>query len=131
MMSKLQRKLRSRTGASMILALLFLMFCSFVGSSVLVSATANAYRVKLYGEQQDFLDQRSAALLLSDELQVPEGQRFRLYSWNGGGPFEGKGIVGLPQSSNRFCVPVPSVVAGVHGLGECHDACLDWRHVVG
>ena len=79
MMSKLQRKLRSRTGASMILALLFLMFCSFVGSSVLVSATANAYRVKLYGEQQDFLDQRSAALLLSDELQVPEGQRFRLY----------------------------------------------------
>ena len=78
-MNKLQRKLRSRTGASMILALLFLMFCSFVGGSVLVSATANAYRVTHLEEQQAFLDQRSAALLLSDELQVAEGKRFRLY----------------------------------------------------
>ena len=79
MMSKLQRKLRSRAGASMILALLFLMFCSFVGGSVLVSATANASRVRLHGEQQDFLDQRSAVLLLSDELRLANGQRFRLY----------------------------------------------------
>lgn len=79
MMKNLQRKLRSRVGASMILALLFLMFCSFVGGSVLVSATANAYRVKLHSEQQDFLNQRSAALLLRDELRLEEGQRFRLY----------------------------------------------------
>ena len=75
MMSKLQRKLRSRTGASMLLALVFLLFCSFVGGSVLVSATANAYRVAHIAEQQDFLNQRSAALLLSDRLQLNENQR--------------------------------------------------------
>ena len=79
MMSKLQRKLRSRTGASMLLALVFLLFCSFVGGSVLVSATANAYRVAHLSEQQDFLNQRSAALLLGDELQLEPGQQFRLH----------------------------------------------------
>lgn len=78
MMSKLQRKLRSRTGASMLLALVFLLFCSFIGSTVLVSATANAYRVAQVAEQQDFLNQRSAALLLGDELQLEPGQQFRL-----------------------------------------------------
>lgn len=77
-MSKLQRKLRSRTGASMLLALVFLLFCSFIGSTVLVSATANAYRVAQVAEQQDFLNQRSAALLLGDELQLEPGQQFRL-----------------------------------------------------
>ena len=78
MMSKLQRKLRSRTGASMLLALVFLLFCSFIGSTVLVSATATAYRVAQVAEQQDFLNQRSAALLLGDELQLEPGQQFRL-----------------------------------------------------
>lgn len=78
-MRNIKRKLRSRVGASMILALVFLMFCSFVGSSVLVSATANAARLAHHREQQDFLNQRSAALLLSDELQMEEGQQLRLY----------------------------------------------------
>lgn len=77
-MSNLQRKLRSRTGASMLLALVFLLFCSFIGGSVLVSATANAYRVAQVAEQQDFLNQRSAALLLSDQLQLETGEMFRL-----------------------------------------------------
>ena len=79
MMRKLQRKLRSRTGASMLLALVFLLFCSFIGGSVLVSATAFAYRVSQVAEQQDFLNQRSAALLLGDELQLESGQQFRLH----------------------------------------------------
>lgn len=78
MMSKLQRKLRSRTGASMLLALVFLLFCSFIGGSVLVSATANAYRVAQVAEQQDFLNQRSAALLLGDRLQLDDGKQLRL-----------------------------------------------------
>lgn len=78
-MKNLQRKLRSKTGASMILALVFLLFCSFVGGSVLVSATANAYRVAHLAEQQDFLNQRSAALLLGDELQLESGKQFRLH----------------------------------------------------
>lgn len=78
-MKKIQRKLRSKTGASMLLALVFLLFCSFVGGSVLVSATANAYRVAHLAEQQDFLNQRSAALLLGDELQLEPGQQLRLH----------------------------------------------------
>lgn len=69
MMSKLQRKLRSRTGASMLLALVFLLFCMFIGSTVLVSATANAYRVEHLNDQQDFLSQRSVAMLIADELE--------------------------------------------------------------
>lgn len=78
-MKNLQRKLRSKTGSTMIMALMFLLFCSFVGSSVLVSATANAYRVAHLNEQQDFLNQRSAALLLSDQLQLETGEMFRLH----------------------------------------------------
>lgn len=77
MMSKLQRKLRSRTGASMLLALVFLLFCMFIGSSVLASATSNAYRVAHLSDQQEFLNQRSAARLIVDELEGT-GTRLRL-----------------------------------------------------
>ena len=69
MTNMLRRKLRSKSGASMILALVFLLFCSFVGGSVLTSATANAYRLEHLSDQQDFLNQRSAALLVSDLMQ--------------------------------------------------------------
>lgn len=72
------RKLRSRSGASMIMAMVFMLFCAFVGGSVLASATANAYRVAHLEEQQAFLMERSAALLLSDELQLENGEQFRL-----------------------------------------------------
>ncbi len=74
----LQRKLCGRKGASMILALVFLLFCSFVGSTVLVSATANAYRVKHLTDQQSFLTERSTALLLTDELQLGDGKRLQM-----------------------------------------------------
>lgn len=77
-MNKIRHKLRSRTGASMILALVFLLFCSFVGSTVLVSATANSYRVAHLADQQDYLSQRSTALLISDELQLEDNERLQL-----------------------------------------------------
>ncbi len=77
-MKKIPRKLRSRAGASMILALVFLLFTSFVGSTVLVSATANAYRVKHLSDQQEYLTERSTALLLSDELQMADDDRLQL-----------------------------------------------------
>ncbi len=62
----------------MILALVFLLFTSFVGSTVLVSATANAYRVKHLSDQQAFLTERSAALLMTDQLQLEDNQRLQL-----------------------------------------------------
>ena len=77
-MKKIHNKLRSRVGASMILAMVFMLFCAFIGGSVLASATANAQRVAQMAEQQDFLLERSAALLLSDQLQLDAGDYLRL-----------------------------------------------------
>ena len=69
-MKPLIRKLRQRTGASMIIALVFLLFCVFIGGSVLASATANSARMQRKAEDdQEYLTLRSAASLLIDELR--------------------------------------------------------------
>ena len=67
-MNLISRKLRSKTGASMLIAILFMMFCLFVGGSVLAAASANGYRVAHMSDQQDFLSQRSASVLIADEI---------------------------------------------------------------
>ncbi len=68
---KIKQKLRSSKGASLIIALVFMLFCAMVGSAVLAAATANGGRVAaLKSDQQEYLNQRSAATLLSDELQI-------------------------------------------------------------
>lgn len=66
-------KLRSKSGASMILAMVFMLFCMFIGGSVLAAASANGYRVAHLSDQQQYLDERSAALLTADELRVGLG----------------------------------------------------------
>lgn len=71
-MNELMRKLRSRRGASMILAMVFMLFAVFIGGTILASAAANGYRVEHLSDQQVYLDQRSAALLIADEL-APAG----------------------------------------------------------
>ena len=79
-MKLISRKLRSKTGASMLIAILFMMFCLFVGGSVLAAATANGYRVAHMSDQQDFLNQRSAGLLIADELNhgLDQGENLSL-----------------------------------------------------
>ena len=77
-MNRIIGKLRSKAGESMILAMVFMLFCVFVGGSVLASATANAYRVEHLSDQQDYLSQRSAAKLISDELKGTSNSRLRL-----------------------------------------------------
>lgn len=68
-MNRVLKKLRDKRGSSMILALVFLLFCTFIGGSVLAMSAANSARIRDYGEQQQaFLDQRSAVLLLEDAL---------------------------------------------------------------
>ena len=68
---KIKEKLRSSKGASLIIALVFMLFCAMVGSAVLAAATANGGRIAaLKSDQQEYLNQRSAATLLSDELQI-------------------------------------------------------------
>ena len=69
-MNMFSRKLRSNSGASMILALVFMLFCMFVGGTVLAAASANGYRVAHLSDQQQYLDERSAAFLTAEELRL-------------------------------------------------------------
>lgn len=69
-MKQISRKLRSNSGASMILALVFMLFCMFVGGTVLAAASANGYRVAHLSDQQQYLDERSAAFLTAEELRL-------------------------------------------------------------
>lgn len=53
----------------MILALVFLLFCTFVGGSVLAVSASNSARIRhLKDEEQQFLNQRSAVTLMKDKL---------------------------------------------------------------
>lgn len=70
----MKRKLKKENGSAMVLALLFLLFCSLLGSSLLAAAWAGAGRAA--GESQakeDFLACRSALMLLRSEF-TREGQ---------------------------------------------------------
>lgn len=78
-MLSIKRKLRSQRGASMLLAMVFLMFCLFIGGSVLAAATANGSRVEhLKNDQQDYLSQRSAMLLMSELLVGKDGKELQV-----------------------------------------------------
>lgn len=77
-MNLIQKKLRSQSGASLLIALMFMLFCLFVGGAVLVAASANGYRVAHLSDQQDFLSQRSACLLLADEIDGSRGGQHKL-----------------------------------------------------
>ena len=78
-MLSIKRKLSSKSGASMLLAMVFLMFCLFIGGSVLAAATANGSRVEhLKNDQQDYLSQRSAMLLMSDMLTGTDGKELQV-----------------------------------------------------
>lgn len=78
MMKQIQNKLRSKSGASMLIALVFMLFCLFVGGAVLAAASVNGYRAAHQSDQQDFLSQRSACLLLADEIDGASGLNRRL-----------------------------------------------------
>lgn len=68
-MPAVRKKLKSASGASMLLALLFLFFCLTVGSIVLTAASANAGRTaRIRREQQDYLAVESAARQLRESL---------------------------------------------------------------
>lgn len=63
------QKLKSKRGASIILALMFFLIAAVVGSIVLASASSNAGRLShMRSEQQAYLTMSSAAKLLRDEL---------------------------------------------------------------
>lgn len=79
MMFSLKKKLHSQRGASMLMAMIFLMFCLLIGGTVLGAATANGSRIEhLVIEQQEFLAQRSAALVMGDMLTASDGTELQL-----------------------------------------------------
>lgn len=70
-MRRTLQKLRSASGASMLLALLFLIFSVTVGAVVLTAASASAGRIaRNRQEQQNYLAVASAAQLLQTDLEA-------------------------------------------------------------
>lgn len=62
----------------MILAMVFMLFCLFVGGSVLAAASENGYRVEHLSDQQQYLNERSAAALICDQLKTEDSKPLRL-----------------------------------------------------
>lgn len=78
-MKSMKQKLSSKSGASMLLALVFLLFCLMVGGSVLSAASANGSRAaRKKVDQQAYLSQRSATLLLADMLKSTDDSAMQL-----------------------------------------------------
>ena len=71
-MNQIKHKLQSKRGASLLIAMVYLIFAVFIGGSVLAAASANGYRIEHLSDQQDYLDQRSAAMLLADEMKASD-----------------------------------------------------------
>ena len=136
-MNKLQQKLRSRVGASMILAMVFMLFCSFIGGTVLASATANAQRVAQMAEQQDFLLERSAALLATDQLQLDSGKYLRLtvvdqdrtlqaINMNPNGTYDPAPVAPIKDRVITFTVSTNTNLTQMHRLML---ECTVWRYL--
>lgn len=72
-MVAIRNKLRSESGASILLALLFFLLCAMVGASVLMAAASNAGKSRSgREEQQKYLTLSSAMQLVCDELTAAE-----------------------------------------------------------
>lgn len=72
-MRALRKKLNSSRGASILMALLFLLVCMMVGASVLMAAASNAGKLRSNREeQQKYLTLSSALTLIYDELESVE-----------------------------------------------------------
>lgn len=68
-MRSMREKLKSQSGASILMALLFFLLCAMVGASVLMAAASNAGKSRSNRqEQQKYLTLSSAMRLVCDEL---------------------------------------------------------------
>jgi len=77
-MLSVKQKLHSKNGASMIMAMVFLMFCLLIGGSVLSMATANSSRIQnMAQDQQEYYSQRSAIMMMADMLTDENGKELQ------------------------------------------------------
>lgn len=90
-MKKIREKLRSQSGASILLALLFFLLCAMVGASVLMAAASNAGKSRSSREeQQKYLTLSSALQLVCDELESASYTAKYTYTFVAGTNEEGK-----------------------------------------
>lgn len=82
-MKRLSKKLRSQSGASILMALLMLLVCCMVAASVLAAAASNAGKARSNRvEQQKYLTLSSAIQLVADEIQKAEYKgKYTVYEW--------------------------------------------------
>ena len=72
-MGRISEKMRSQSGASILLALLFFLLCAMVGASVLMAAASNAGKIRSNRqEQQKYFTLSSALQLVCDELEAAQ-----------------------------------------------------------
>lgn len=72
-MNRLKQKLKSESGASILLALLFFLICALVAAAVLMAAVSNAGKIKSNQEMhQKYLAVSSALELVCDDLLSAE-----------------------------------------------------------
>lgn len=80
----LRNRIRSNSGATILLALLFFLLCSLAGSVILTAGSAASGRISgLQETEQSFYSVTSAAQVLKEEI---EGQEFQAYTENDGAP---------------------------------------------
>ena len=80
-MKHLSQKIKSNKGATLLIAIVFMLFCVFIGGSVLAAATANGSRVdQALDDEQSYLSQRSAALIVAEELRSVDPVRLNFHS---------------------------------------------------
>ena len=64
----MKNKLRSKNGASLMLAMLFLLFCLLIGGTILAAASANGFRTSRVTDKQAELAESSAASLVANQM---------------------------------------------------------------
>lgn len=80
----LRNRIRSNSGATILLALLFFLLCALAGSIILSAGSAAAGRISgLKETEQSFYSVTSAAQIMREEI---EGQEFQAYTEDGGSP---------------------------------------------
>ncbi len=82
-MKRLGKKLQSRSGASILLALLFFLLCMTVAASILTAAASNAGKLRSsYQEQQKYLALSSALRLAAGQLEQAAYEGcYTVYTW--------------------------------------------------
>lgn len=100
-----RKKLRSESGASILLALLFLLVCVMAGASVLAAAASNAGKIRgNRAEQQKYLTLSSAIRLICDELGEAEYRgKYQVYEWTVPEKRDAEGNVVSPAKDYFYC----------------------------